>query len=117
MSADKPGAPDAPTVTSVTDTTVSLAWSPPETDGGAPIDDYSVEFRLEGARKWSRANAEESVSATVYTVTGLTTDADYEFRVAAQNRAGLGPASKPTAPVNVKEPLGTRISTFNTNAM
>lgn len=30
----------------------------------------------------------------------------YEFRVAAENRAGLGPFSDPTAPTELKDPDG-----------
>ena len=42
---------------------------------------------------------------TEFTVKGLKEDANYEFRIAAENKAGVGPASEPTAPVKAKEPV------------
>ena len=36
------------------------------------------------------------VANVTYTVTALSKDALYEFRVAAENRAGVGPSSDPT---------------------
>ena len=41
---------------------------------------------------------------------GLKEEQIYEFRVAAENKAGVGPASDPTAPVQVKEPVGENLS-------
>jgi len=45
----------------------------------------------------------ETVDKTSYTVTGLTAGATYEFRVAAENKAGLGPASEPSRPAAAKD--------------
>ena len=103
---DKPGKPAAPTASTITDTSVSLTWSPPDNDGGAEITNYVVEYRLEGAYKWTTANVEETIALPSYTVSKLKTDAVYEFRVAAENKAGVGPASDPSVPIRVKEPLG-----------
>ena len=54
--------------------------------------------------KWNRAN-KDTVSKTSYTVTGLKKDTIYEFRVAAENKAGVGPASEPSKPSAAKEVL------------
>ena len=106
FASDKPGKPAAPSTSAITDTSVTLSWSPPEHDGGAEITNYVIEYRLEGARKWTTANIEETIALPNYTVRSLKTDATYEFRVAAENKAGVGPASDPSTPVRVKEPLG-----------
>jgi len=45
----------------------------------------------------------ETVDKTSYTVTGLTAGATYEFRVTAENKAGLGPASEPSRPAAAKD--------------
>ena len=102
---DKPGKPDAPEIVSTTNTTATLKWQPPKDDGGAEIFNYVVEYRAEGAFKWLRAN-QEKVPKTAYQVKGLDKGVTYEFRVAAENKAGVGPASDPTKPVQIKEPVG-----------
>ena len=101
----KPGKPDAPAIAKVTNTSVSLSWTPPEDDGDAEIFNYIVEYRAEGAKQWTRAT-KDHVSELKYTVPGLKKTKVYEFRISAENRAGVGPASEPTKPVKVEEPLG-----------
>jgi len=49
--------------------------------------------------KWMRANEVTSISDTYYKIGGLHEDIEYEFRVAAENRAGLGPYSEVSSPV------------------
>jgi len=51
------------------------------------------------AMKWIRANEVTSISDTYFKIGGLHEDIDYEFRVAAENRAGLGPYSEVSSPV------------------
>jgi hypothetical protein len=101
---EKPGKPDPPQITSTTNSTASLAYKPPADDGGAEITNYVIEYREESLSKWTRAT-KDTVSKTSYTVTGLKKDTVYEFRVAAENKAGVGPASDPSSPAAVKEIL------------
>lgn len=103
--ADKPGKPKAPEIENTTDTSVSLSWRPPTNDGGAPIFNYVIEYRVEGGFKWITAN-KDHVPAIEFTVKGLKKDTNYEFRISAENQAGVGPASEPTVPVKAKEKLG-----------
>lgn len=49
--------------------------------------------------KWLRANEVTPISDTYFKIGGLNEDIDYEFRVAAENRAGLGAYSEVSAPV------------------
>jgi len=49
--------------------------------------------------KWMRANEVTPISDTYFKIGGLHEDIDYEFRVAAENRAGLGPFSEVSSPV------------------
>ena len=102
---EKPSKPLDLKVASVDKDRMTLAWSPPESDGGTEIFNYVIEYREEGAKKWKVFN-KENIPKTTGTVTGLKKDKMYEFRVAAENKAGVGPYSDPTAPVQAKEHIG-----------
>ena len=54
--------------------------------------------------KWTVANKRD-VPETTFAVKGLTQDAIYEFRVLAENRAGVGPASD-VAESRARTPVG-----------
>ena len=86
-----------------------MTWKPPASDGGAEIFNYVIEYRIEGGFKWVKAN-EDHIPVTEYTVKGLKKDSNYEFRISAENRAGVGPASEPTLPTKAKEKLGKKAS-------
>lgn len=90
---DKPGKPGAPDIKESGKSFVTLIWSPPENDGGSEIFNYVVEYRPEGAFKWKRAT-EDTVAATTYTIKGLQAETQYDFRVSAENKAGVGPPSE-----------------------
>jgi len=64
-------------------------------DGGAEIFNYIIEFRVEGTTKWTRYGSEQDkVPTTSHTLSQqLKEDTFYEFRVAAENKAGVGPYS------------------------
>ena len=66
---------------------------------------YVIEQRIEGTFKWTRASVGDVVTSLTWVVRGLRTDEKYEFRVAAENRAGVGLASDPTAPTRAKTPI------------
>ena len=48
----------------------------------------------------------ETISILQHSLKGLVEGNIYEFRVSAENKAGVGPASDPTKPVKIEEPLG-----------
>jgi hypothetical protein len=102
---DKPGKPGIPEVKESTKTSATLTWTPPEDDGGSEIFNYVVEYRNEGAFKWKRAT-EDTVPNTTYLVRGLEENTKYEFRVAAENKAGVGPASEGSLSVKVEDKIG-----------
>ena len=93
-----PGKPDAPNIEEITKEGASLSWSPPSKDGGAPITNYIVEMRRTTDVKWQVANKGEKTPDTNYLVTRLDEEVDYEFRIAAENKAGAGPPSDPSKP-------------------
>lgn len=105
LSTEKPGKPDVPEISKLTNTSASLAWKPPESDGGAEIFNYVIEYMAEDAKKWTKAN-KDNVPDLKFTVTGLKKGKQYRFRISAENKAGVGPASEPTELIMIEEPLG-----------
>jgi len=99
---DKPGVPQ---LTEVKDGSITVAWTPPENDGGAPITSYVLEYRSEGSVSWKKAT-EKTVTELKFTATGLNDKELYEFRVAAVNKAGTGPYSDNSTPTKAKEVTG-----------
>ena len=85
---------------------VALKWASPTDDGGAPITNYVIEYKPTDAFRWMKANENQTVTEPTFSVTGLKEGSQCEFRVAAQNKAGVGEASEPTKPVKVEAPLG-----------
>ncbi|KAI8775760.1 titin isoform X2, partial [Biomphalaria glabrata] len=96
-----PGRPGVPEVTGTDKSSVALKWTAPESDGGAPIFNYVVEYRPVSTTQWIHANETLTVPDTTFSVTGLKENKEYEFRVSAENKAGVGEASKATRPVKV----------------
>jgi titin len=82
-----------------------LSWKPPKDDGGSPITNYIVECREDGAFKWKRAS-KTTLEETKFTVKGLMEETKYEFRVAAENRAGVSAYSENTMAVKPLEKIG-----------
>uniref|UniRef100_A0A3Q3GLJ2 Titin n=1 Tax=Labrus bergylta TaxID=56723 RepID=A0A3Q3GLJ2_9LABR len=94
-----PGPPNNPKVTDHSSTTVSLSWSRPIYDGGAPIQGYIVETK-EGDDKWTTCSEVKALEATV---DGLATGEEYSFRVFAVNDKGRSDAKPLANPVVVKD--------------
>ena len=100
-----PGQPGTPQVSNITSESMTVEWTKPDTDGGCPIDGYILEYKLDSAFKWLRASS-SLIKETMFVVKGLMEDMKYEFRVAAENKAGAGPYSGNSSPVKATTPLG-----------
>lgn len=86
---------------------VSLAWSPPDKDGGSPIKGYIVEIQDEGSQEWRRVNEPDKLILTpYYTVSGLKENKKCRFRIVAVNAAGESEPSPRTADIVVQDILG-----------
>ena len=107
--ADKPGPPGVPDITEVHRRTMALKWTPPHNDGGNAVFNYVIEYKMEGGFKWTRANDHETVDQLRYTVRNLKEDLVYEFRVAAENKAGVGEFSQATGPTRAEERVGEQL--------
>uniref|UniRef100_A0A3B4TBD9 Titin n=1 Tax=Seriola dumerili TaxID=41447 RepID=A0A3B4TBD9_SERDU len=90
-------------VTDVSKESVSLAWAKPEQDGGSRITGYLVEALEKGQEKWVKCGVTKSIHLTV---SGLRENAEYFFRVRAENHAGFSDVKEMVNPVLVKDQLG-----------
>lgn len=68
---------------------IGLAWNPPTDDGGSRITNYVVEKREDNRKSWVHVSNDPKECAFV--VTRLTENHEYEFRIMAQNKFGVGP--------------------------
>uniref|UniRef100_H0WI43 Myosin-binding protein C, slow-type n=1 Tax=Otolemur garnettii TaxID=30611 RepID=H0WI43_OTOGA len=90
------------TVDSVTDTTVTMKWRPPDQIGAAGLDGYVLEYCFEGTEDWITANT-DLIDKTKFTITGLPMDSKIFVRVKAINAAGASEPKYYSQPILVKE--------------
>ena len=82
----------------------TLSFAAPASDGGAPISGYVVEMKARLETKWKLV-AKDVQETAEFRATGLSADVEYEFRVAAVNKAGPGQASPPSKPAKYGTPV------------
>jgi hypothetical protein len=111
--ATEPSMPLGVAVTTTTSSSAALSWQEPANDGGAAITLYWVEVFVQSqfgpnsgnmadpTSLWRRVN--QSTSVMSFNVTGLLPYTGYQFRVLAENGAGIGPRSQPSAPAVTME--------------
>ncbi|KAG7526822.1 obscurin isoform X4 [Solea senegalensis] len=86
--------PDPPVdavVHNKTDSSITIQWSPPESDRPVPIKSYIVERRKIGTQTWQRCNAGETLISTEITISNFKEEATYQFRISAMNDFGQSP--------------------------
>lgn len=104
-----------------TTSSMVLTWNPPSTDGGSPITDYRIQYRLNGTNDWIEYSHPPSSTITSYTIPGLISGQRYDFQVSALNAVGqsawvlgiydvLIPGGSPNNPSNPTNPV-TPVST------
>ena len=86
LATPRPDIPTAPMELTAApgDGRIELSWSPPENDGGAPIDHYVI---------YHNGTEVKNVTVNSVTITGLTNGESYSFTVAAHNAAGTSALS------------------------
>uniref|UniRef100_A0A3B4Y3I4 Titin n=1 Tax=Seriola lalandi dorsalis TaxID=1841481 RepID=A0A3B4Y3I4_SERLL len=89
-------APQQPEVTTITKDSMVVCWERPEHDGGSRINTYIIERRDKTGLRWVKCN-KRTVTDLRFKVSGLTPGHEYEFRVLAENNAGLSQPS-PSSP-------------------
>lgn len=102
------GVPEAsgtpPEIMDVTKSSAALAWTKPKDDGGSCITGYFIEYKEVLSDKWIRH--ETKITSTMYTLSQLTTDAEYQFRVIAVNDIGESEPGPTSDSVICKDPFG-----------
>ncbi|KAL2098327.1 hypothetical protein ACEWY4_007534 [Coilia grayii] len=84
-----PDPPVDPVVRNKTDSSITLCWSPPESDRPVPIKGYLIERRkVGGTQAWVKCNAMSPVPHTHYTVNNIIEEGSYQFRISAVNDYG-----------------------------
>ncbi|KAK6110371.1 Fibronectin type III domain family protein [Brugia pahangi] len=98
---DEPGKPTTPEAIDWDINRVNLAWKPPDDDGGDPISGYVVEKRKKHAKDWVEC-ARTNGAGCEANILGLKEGEEYQFRVRAINKAGMGKPSDPSRKVIAK---------------
>ena len=107
-----PGAPTNVVVTAGHGQVV-VSWTAPNSDGGTPITDYSVQYSTNGGASWLSASLCSGTN-TSCTVTGLMNGTGYLFRVAATNSVGTGAPSTNSATATPTSPAVLAATGSNT---
>uniref|UniRef100_A0A1W7RII6 Cell adhesion molecule-related/down-regulated by oncogenes-like protein n=1 Tax=Agkistrodon contortrix contortrix TaxID=8713 RepID=A0A1W7RII6_AGKCO len=96
-----PEAPDRPTISTASETSVYVTWIP-RANGGSPITAFKVEYkRVNRNNEWLVAADNISPSKLSVEVDNLDPGTAYKFRVIAINNYGESPRSSPSRPYNV----------------
>lgn len=103
--AERPDPPIDLEVHNPTSKSVTLTWKPPLYDGGTKIMGYILEKLVKGGEKWERCN-DFLVPLLTSPVKGLEEGKEYQFRVRAENAAGVSGPSNVTPLVKAVDPVG-----------
>jgi hypothetical protein len=98
FTAKAPTAPDAPTATKASSTSIAVQWAAPADDGGSAVTGYRV-YENGGAAPI----CEVAATVTDCTVEGLALASNHAYQVAAINAVGEGPRSDASAVVTLPE--------------
>lgn len=107
-----PGAPENVKVIDWGRNFVTLEWNPPQEDGGVPIEKYLIEKKEVHTSKYTRGTEmilgklkpdEERPNVFSIKVPDLQEGNRYTFQIKAVNKAGAGPPSSATPPVECKD--------------
>lgn len=97
-----PEAPDRPTISMATDSSVYVAWIP-RANGGSPITAFRVEYRRGRNPEWDVAADNISPLKLSVEIRNLEPGSSYKFRVLASNTYGDSYPSTPSRPYQVPQ--------------
>lgn len=88
-----PGPPSTPWVNFVSRESLTVCWHEPVVDGGNPVIGYHLQMKERSSILWQKVN-KTAIPATQWRVANVFPGVIYEFKVAAENAAGIGKFSK-----------------------
>uniref|UniRef100_A0A8B9LPH6 Titin n=1 Tax=Astyanax mexicanus TaxID=7994 RepID=A0A8B9LPH6_ASTMX len=97
-------APTCVEVTNVTSEAMTICWERPVSDGGSSISGYVIEKREKSGLRWVRVNKKPVYDLRVK-ASNLREGCEYEYRVYAENAAGLSKPSTPCPLTKAEDPL------------
>ena len=104
-SSGKPSPPKNLRVSEVNKDYVVLTWEAPDSDGGSPITEYTIEKCDTGRMNYINAGRVDGKTLS-FKVTKLTEGNEYLFKVYAENKQGQSEPAKTDSPVKAKLPFG-----------
>lgn len=110
---DKPGPPASVKISQVFADRIKLQWEPPLSDGGAEITNYIVDKRETSRANWAQVTSNINGQITNCSVEKLIEGHEYEFRVSAENKYGVGDPIV-TSSVVAKNPYGKYLKFYVT---
>ena len=84
---EAPSAPDAPTVTTRSSTSLQVSWEEPENQG-PPITDYDYRYREASESSWTQIT-NTTITSTTLTIESLRPGTFYDVEVRARNDEGV----------------------------
>ena len=103
---DPPGPPENLHIEDLTKSSCTLLWEKPAFDGGSPITGYYIEKSSGYSQRWIKVNR-QPIDTLTQTFSDLMEDTQYEYRVCAENEAGIGKPSQTTGAFKAKDPFTT----------
>ncbi|MDB4342111.1 fibronectin type III domain-containing protein [Nitrosopumilus sp.] len=92
VAGDAPSQVTGLTATTITNTSIDLAWTTPNANGYA-VSGYMIESSIDYGNTWTTVTADTQSTSTAYAHTGLTTGEFYTYKISAINALGTGMAS------------------------
>lgn len=105
---ERPDPPVDVEIHNPTSESVTLTWKPPMYDGGSKIIGYILEKMMKGEDNFQRCN-DFLVPVLSYTVKGLTQGKQYQFRVRAENAAGVSDPSRSSPLIKASDAVGMNL--------
>ena len=93
MDGEAPGAPDTPTVSAASLSSVTVTWAAPE-NAGPPIGDYDYQYGLTSSGPWTEVT-NTPIPGSSATIASLAEDTEYYVQVRATNDEGTSGWSAP----------------------